>query len=78
MAKMKVYELAKELDKQSKEILNFLSDKGIEVKSHMSTIEDDAVDMVKKAFSAQNGRETVKEPEKAEEKMEARRLTLEF
>ena len=72
MAKMKVYELAKELDKQSKEILNFLSDKGIEVKSHMSTIEDDAVDMVKKAFSAQNGRETVKEPEKAEEKMEAK------
>lgn len=63
MAKMKVYELAKELDKQSKEILTFLGDKGVEVKSHMSTIEDDAVKMVKEAFGAKKA----KEPEKREE-----------
>lgn len=69
MAKMKVYELAKELDKQSKDILNFLADKGVEVKSHMSTIEDDAVEMVKKAFSAQNSAQVSKEPKKTEEKV---------
>lgn len=62
MAKMKVYELAKELDKQSKEILAFLGDKGVEVKSHMSTIEDDAVKMVREAF----GVKKVQEPEKKE------------
>ena len=62
MAKMKVYELAKELDKQSKEILIFLGDKGVEAKSHMSTIEDDAVKMVKEAF----GTKKAQEPEKKE------------
>lgn len=63
MAKMKVYELAKELDKQSKEILTFLGDKGVEAKSHMSTIEDDAVKMVKEAFGAKKAQE----PEKKED-----------
>lgn len=32
MAKMKVHELAKELDKQSKELIAFLQEKGIDVK----------------------------------------------
>lgn len=52
MAKMKVYELAKEIDKQSKEIVTFLTEKGVDVKSHMSVIEDDAVEMVRNAFGA--------------------------
>lgn len=73
MAKMKVYELAKELDKQSKEILTFLGDKGVEVKSHMSTIEDDAVKMVKEAFGTRNTPEPEKKeasgPEKAKAEM---------
>ena len=67
MAKMKVYELAKELDKQSKEILTFLADKGIDVKSHMSTIEDDAVEMIKSAFG---GNKTVKPEKKEDAKMD--------
>ena len=41
MAKMKIYELAKSIDKPSKDIINVLKDKGIEVKSHMSNIDDD-------------------------------------
>ena len=64
MAKMKVYELAKELDKQSKEIVTFLTDKGVNVKSHMSTIEDDAINMVKAAFGGKA--EAAKEEKKAE------------
>jgi translation initiation factor IF-2 len=69
MAKMKVYELAKELDKQSKEILTFLADKGVEAKSHMSTIDDDAVEMVKAAFGGSKGTQTDKKDEPKVEKV---------
>ena len=50
MAKMRVHELAKELDKQSKEIMTFLQEKGIDVKAASSSIEDDAIALVKKHF----------------------------
>ena len=52
MAKFKVSELAKELDKSSKEIVNFLQEKGMDVKSGQNVIEDDAVAMVRKQFGA--------------------------
>ena len=51
MAKVKVHELAKELNIQSKEILHYLAEQNIEVKSHMSSIEDDVIQMVKKKFA---------------------------
>lgn len=51
MAKVKVHELAKELNIQSKEILQYLSEQNIEVKSHMSSIEDDVIKVVKKKFA---------------------------
>ncbi|MDE6183897.1 MAG: translation initiation factor IF-2 N-terminal domain-containing protein, partial [Lachnospiraceae bacterium] len=51
MAKMKVHEIAKELEKQSKEIIAFLQDKGIEVKAPQSSIEEDVVEMVRKSFN---------------------------
>ena len=51
MSKIKVYELAKELDKHSKELIEFLGTKNIEVKSHMSTLEDSDVQMLKNEFS---------------------------
>lgn len=50
MAKIKVHELAKELDKQSKEVIAFLQGKGIEVKAPQSSLEEDAVVMVRKQF----------------------------
>lgn len=50
MAKIKVHEIAKELEKQSKEVIAFLQDKGIEVKAAQSTIEDEVADMLRKAF----------------------------
>lgn len=52
MAKMKVHELAKEVGKQSKEIVAFLQEKGIEAKAAQSSVEDAAIDMVRKAFGA--------------------------
>jgi translation initiation factor IF-2 len=48
---MRVHELAKKLNKESKEIINLLKDKNIEVKNHMSTLTDEAVAIVEKAFS---------------------------
>ena len=71
MAKMKVHELAKELDKQSKELIAFLQDKGYEVKVAQSSIEDDAIALVRKHFGgdtaqAKEAPKTVKaEAEKA-------------
>ncbi len=50
MAKIKVHELAKEVDKQSKDILSFLQEKGIEAKVAQSSVDEEAADMVRKAF----------------------------
>ncbi len=50
MAKIKVHEIAKELEKQSKEIIAFLQNKGVEVKAPQSVIEEDTAEMVRKTF----------------------------
>ncbi len=54
MAKVKVHELAKELNKQSKDILNYLQKKGVEVKAAQSSLEDDVAAMVRKEFANEN------------------------
>ncbi len=51
MAKMRVHELAKELDRQNKEVLAFLQEKGIEIKSVSSSIEEDVIALVKRHFT---------------------------
>ncbi|MCR4830056.1 MAG: translation initiation factor IF-2 [Pseudobutyrivibrio sp.] len=50
MAKIKVHELAKELGKESKDIIAFLESNGIEAKA-MSGVEDDMADKVRKNFN---------------------------
>ncbi|MBO5113200.1 MAG: translation initiation factor IF-2 [Lachnospiraceae bacterium] len=70
MAKIKVHELAKELDRQSKEIIAFLQEKGIEAKAAQSSVEEDAAALVRSAFGQKGSvkAEPVKEeiPEKKE------------
>ena len=44
---MRVHELAKELDKTNKEVLDMLKERGIEVKSHMSSLTDEQIQAVK-------------------------------
>ena len=61
MAKIKVHELAKELDKQSKEIIAFLQEKGIEAKAAQSTVEDDAAAMVRSHFGNKSEKAARKE-----------------
>ena len=50
MPKMRVHELAKLLDKSSKEIIAELKQQGVEVQSHMSTVSDEHVDKLKAKF----------------------------
>lgn len=63
MAKVKVYELAKELNIGSKEIINFLSEKNISVKSHMNNLDDPAVELIRNKFEKKETKTIVK-PEK--------------
>ena len=51
MSKMKVHELAKELEIQSKDVIAFLQEKGYEVKAAQSSIEDEQIAKVKAKFS---------------------------
>ncbi len=51
MAKIKVYELAKELEIQSKDVLTYLKENGVEAKAAQSSIEDEAIEMVRKKFA---------------------------
>ena len=48
--KMKVYEIAKSLNRTSKELIKALNENGFEVKSHNSNIEDEAIAFVLKIF----------------------------
>lgn len=48
MAKKRVHELAKELNLQSKEIIKKALEMGIDIKSHMSTLEDNDVEKLTK------------------------------
>jgi len=54
MAKLRVYELAEQMNKTNKEILSILKDKGIEVASHMSTLSDEQIDAVKSEKSSED------------------------
>ncbi len=53
MAKIKVHELAKEIEKQSKEVIAYLQSKGIEVKAAQSAVEDEAAAMVRRELGKQ-------------------------
>ena len=50
MAKQKIHELAKEINRSNKEIIEVLNKNGVDVKSHLSAIDEGQVEMVKKAY----------------------------
>ncbi len=65
----RVYEIARELDLESKEVISRLREAGVEVKSHSSSVEDPVYERV---FGA-NGRSEAQEAEAQEaEAREAR------
>lgn len=64
MAKVRVHELAKELNIQSKDIISFLTENNIEKKVPASGMEDSEVEMVKNKFMKKESKAIVNsEPE---------------
>ncbi len=72
MEKIKIHELAKKLNKSSKEILDLATKLGIEVKSHLSIIDDKDVKRIEKEMankkSEKNNIQTQKQEEPKKEK----------
>ena len=62
MAKMRVHEVAKELDVKSKDVVEFLAGEGVEVKAQ-SSIEDDNIEKVRKHFGGASKEEPKEEKE---------------
>ncbi|MGE0086629.1 MAG: translation initiation factor IF-2 [Desulfococcaceae bacterium] len=60
MAKIRVYELAKELNLKNKALLDRLVEMKVSVSSHMTSLEDDVVEKIRADISAKKG-ETSKE-----------------
>ena len=56
MGKMKVYELAKKLDKTSKDIIDIALKLGIDVKSHLSSIEDEDISKIEAKLDGKSGK----------------------
>ena len=72
MGKMKVHELAKELNLTSKEVMERANELGIELKSHLSSLEDGDVEKIKGNLGKEKAVETKKAKETPKkEKQEA-------
>lgn len=71
MPKLRIYELAQELNKTNKEVMEVLKAKKVDVKSHMSTLEDREEKMVREAFEKKSEmKKEVKRVENTEVKTE--------
>lgn len=55
MKRVRVYELAKELNIESKALVDFLLELGADIKNHMSTVEPDIAEMVREHFESAPG-----------------------
>ncbi len=58
MVKVRVYELAKDLNMTNRALLNKMKELKIEVKSHMSSLENSAVSAIKKSLLGKNKKKT--------------------
>ncbi|HIW38084.1 MAG TPA: translation initiation factor IF-2, partial [Candidatus Jeotgalicoccus stercoravium] len=70
MSKIRIHEYAKEIGLSSKEVIDFLESKNIEVKSHMSSIEDDVLKVLDQKYKnqASKNKETNKGQNKGQNK----------
>ena len=53
MSRMKIYEYAKKIDKPAKELVTELLNHGVEVKSHMSVIDEKGIEIINKVYGIQ-------------------------
>ena len=68
MGKVRVYELAKELEIKSKRLVEILQELGADVKNHMSTLEDDVADLVKEHFAQEKDKKQKSQGSEPKEK----------
>ncbi len=67
MSKIRVHELAKELNIESKELITILKEEfNIEVKNHMSTIEDEDAELIKELLAGKSASDLVASADNAE------------
>ena len=67
MSKIRVHELAKELNIESKELITILKEEfNIEVKNHMSTIEDEDAELIKELLAGKSPSDLVASADNAE------------
>ena len=65
--KLRIYELAKKHKKSTKEMLDLLKEEfGLKIKSHMSVLSGEELDIVEEYFSEDKSKKEVKEDEKIE------------
>ena len=78
MSKIRVYELAKELEITSKELIAILKDEfGIEVKNHMSVVEEEDAALIKELLSGDSS-EGAKKMEEAQEDQATKSIVDEY
>ena len=70
MAAKRIYQIAKEFERDEKEIIEFLTGQGIKVGNRLSAISEDAYNMLKAKYTAPPEPEPVPEPPKPEPKPE--------
>ena len=75
MGKLKVHEIAKELGVSSKEVIEKAKAIGIEITSHLSSVEDDVANKIRKEFGKKAGKTEKKEEPKKEAKKETKKET---
>ena len=60
MPKIRVHELASKLGRSNREVIEFLKANGVEVKSHMSTLEEPSIRLIKQKFLTRGKEQTTK------------------
>lgn len=74
MSKIRVYELAKMLDKSNSELVEILTGFGVEVKSHMSSIDTEVAQLVEESLSETSSAAGGKDKQTAEKDTETIRV----
>ena len=77
MKKIRIYELARELNISSKDLIDKLSDLGIGVNSHMSTLSDEDANLVKSILTDKDEKKTKPKMAKEDIKKETKEETKE-
>lgn len=65
LGKIKIYELAKEMNMESKKLMEIAIQKGIDAKSHLSSISEEESQMLKNAVKGENSKKQETKKEKA-------------